>query len=98
MSSRDFWLFLNYDWHLILCAPDCINNVQINKMDPIGGLFVASGSQVILVSPDPAHEKAMESEIDDEEQLRLPPRTTGHLSFGLRELESERESAWFVPC
>lgn len=71
--------------------------MQVSKMDSIGGLFVASDSEVILVSPDTAHEKALESEID-EDQLSLPRRTTGHLSFGLRELESERESTWFVLC
>lgn len=66
-------------------------------MDSIGGLFVASDTQVILVSPDTAHEKALESEID-EDQLSLPPRTTGHLSIGLRELKREKEYAWFVLC
>lgn len=99
MSSRDFCLFLNYDWHQIFPAPNCINNVQINKMNSTGGHFVASDSQVILVSPAPAQkEKAMASDIDAEEQFRLPLRTTGHLPFSLRELKSEKKSAWFVLC
>ena len=101
MFSKDFWLFLNYDWHLIFAAPNCINNVQINKVDSISGLFVAPKSQVILVSPVPAQKlKAMESEQNAKNQLSLPPKIPGHLSVGLRKLESEsgRVSAWFVLC
>lgn len=57
MSSRDFWLFLDYDCNLIFSAPNHINNVQINKMDSTGGVFVASDSRVILVGPGESYGK-----------------------------------------